>query len=219
MFWPSSSIGTKPGESCPDEMDFMSTLLFHFLPAKEKQQETTHEQGKSTTDLKRMSNFCKRFSPAKAHPKHGGKRYEEAERASHILRQSSNRVKPHDWEHDLLQVLEEVLHARHALQQDVQLEPHLHLNGDRGLGFQPEGTLVEIWIGVQPVLELLSIVRVCQVEVRSRHKRRRFDLALGHILNSCAQVVTKAGVLRANCSIGKTLLFHLVLDCCYSKVV
>ena len=78
---------------------------------------------------------------------------------------------------------------------------------------------MEIWIGMHPVLELLGIVRVRQMEVWSRHKGRRFDLALGHILHSCAQVVAKTSVLGTNCPIGKTLLLQLVLDCCNSKVI
>ena len=154
-----------------------------------------------------------------AHPEHDGKRNEEAERAGHFLGHSSNRVKPHDREHHLLEVLEQVLHPWHALQQDVQLEPHLHLDGDRGLGFQPKGALVEIWIRVHPKLELLCIEGVRQMEMRPRHKCRRFDLALGHILHSRAQIVPKTGVLRANCPIGKTLLLKLILDCWNSKVV
>ena len=78
---------------------------------------------------------------------------------------------------------------------------------------------MELWIWVYPTLELLYIVGVCQMEMRSRDKCRRLNFALGHVLHPSAQVVPKTGVVRADCSVGEDILLELELDCWDSQVV
>ena len=81
-------------------------------------------------------------------------------------------LKPKDWIHDFLEVLEQILNSLHLPEEDVQLEPHLDLHRDGGPRLHPEAGVVLFRIGHHSVLELLEIAGVGLVEVRSGHKGR-----------------------------------------------
>ena len=200
------------------DLAFLSPLVsLNFCQARRSRSRVPTSRERPPLTCQEKTWFWQNCS--KSYSEHDRERNEKAKRAGHLLGHCSNWIKPHDGEHDLLQVLEQVLHARHALQQDVQLQPHLNLDGDRGLGLQPEGALVELWIRVHPVLELLCVVGVRQMEMWSRDKCRRLDFALGHVLHPSAQVVPKTGVVRADCSVGENILLELELDCRDPQVV
>ena len=67
------------------------------------------------------------------------------------MRLDRTHLKPEDWVHNLLEILEEVLDALDLPEEDVQLEPHLHLHGDRGLGLHPEAGLVTLGVRAEAV--------------------------------------------------------------------
>ena len=79
-------------------------------------------------------------------------------------------LKPEHWIHHFLQVLEQVLDALHLPQEDVQLQPHLHLDWDGGLGLHPEHGVVLDRVRSHAVLELSDVALISLVEVRSRHE-------------------------------------------------
>ena len=86
-----------------------------------------------------------------------------------------------------MKILEEVVNALHFPEEDVELEPHLHLDRDGGLWLHPEGGIMLAGVGSHAVLELLEITRVSFVEVWPGHEGRGLHLALGHILNVTKQ--------------------------------
>ena len=67
------------------------------------------------------------------------------------MRIDRTHLKPEDWVHNLLEILEEVLDALHLPEEDVQLEPHLHLHRDRGLRLHPEAGLVTLGVRAEAV--------------------------------------------------------------------
>ena len=67
------------------------------------------------------------------------------------MRLDRTHLKPEDWVHNLLEILEEVLDALHLPEEDVELEPHLHLHRDRGLGLHPEAGLVTLGVRAEAV--------------------------------------------------------------------
>ena len=56
------------------------------------------------------------------------------------------------------------------------------LEGDGGERFNPEDGVMFARLRPEAILELLKVALVRQVEVRPRHETRRFQLALGHVL-------------------------------------
>ena len=91
-------------------------------------------------------------------------------------------LKPEDRIHNFLKILKEVVDALHLLEENVELQPHLHLDGDGGLRLHPEGGVVLAGVGPYAVLELSKITLVSLVEVWPGHKGRGLHLTLGHIL-------------------------------------
>ena len=148
----------------------------------------------------------------KVHLEHGRQHDEQVEGAGHAARHLGGGVEPEDGEHDRLEVLEEVLDAGHLLQEDVELEAHLYPDGDGGMGLEPEGAVVEAWVGLDAVLELFLVEPVRQVEVGARHEGRGLDLALGHVLHPVVQVVVVARVVGADGAVGEAVLCQPELD-------
>jgi len=128
---------------------------------------------------------------------------QHVDRTRHILGNLRERLKPKDWEHHLRQVLEQIFNSLHLPQQDVELQPDVDLERDGGHRFQPEGGVVFVRIGTEPVLELLDVTLVRQVEMRSRHEHWRLGLTESHILDPSGEVVVVADIARAVGGVGE----------------
>ena len=73
------------------------------------------------------------------------------------MRLDRTHLKPEDWVHNLLEILEEVLDALHLPEENVELESHRDIDGDGGLGLHPEAGLVPRCVRPEPVLELPEV--------------------------------------------------------------
>ena len=93
-------------------------------------------------------------------------------------------LKPEHWVHHFLEVLEQIFDALDLPEEHIELEPHLDLDGDGGLGLHPEAGPVLPGVWSHPVLELPEVARVRLVKVRPRHKGGGLHLALGHVLKN-----------------------------------
>ena len=81
-----------------------------------------------------------------------------------------------------MEVLEQILDPLDLPEEHIELEPHLDLDGDGGLGLHPEAGSVFAGVWPQPVLELPEVAGVRLVKVGPRHEGWGLHFALGHIL-------------------------------------
>ena len=83
-----------------------------------------------------------------------------------------------------MEVLKQILDAFNLPEEHIELEPHLDLDGDRGLWLHPEAGPVPLGVWPHPILELAQVAGVRLVKVRPRHEGGGLHLALSHVLKS-----------------------------------
>ena len=100
-----------------------------------------------------------------------------------VVRDPGFVLEPHHWEERLLHVLEH-RNVFHFVDQNIKLEPRLHVCWDSGQRLHPEDSGVQGGVGRQPRCNVLEVGRISLVEVRLRDEDRSSKPALGGVVDS-----------------------------------